>query len=423
MEELQKEIDFLYGLERFGMIFGLENVTSLLELLGNPHLKLRAIHVAGTNGKGSVCAMLDAILSRRYKVGLYTSPHLHRLNERIKINGKEISDEELLNLIRLLREKTEREKRPERFTFFDFTTALAFFYFVEKEVDLAIVEVGLGGRLDSTNVINPVVAVITNIGHDHMDVLGPTLREIAREKAGIIKENTPIVCGEKREEPLRVILEESSRKKAHLYLLGRDFDYRYEGGLFSFSGRRLKLQSLKLGLLGKHQGENASLALEVIETLLDLGFYIDEEEIRKGLKEVKWPGRLELFEGKPKVLLDGAHNPEGVKVLCEFLREISFRKLHLIIGIMKDKSWKEMLEILLPLSQSVIAFRPQNPRSLEPEIILSLAKQIGLEGFEAKTPEEALKIAKEKADPEDLILVTGSLFAVGEIREFLLKRL
>jgi dihydrofolate synthase/folylpolyglutamate synthase len=423
MEELQKEIDFLYGLERFGMIFGLENVSALLELLGNPHLKLRAIHVAGTNGKGSVCAILDSILSRRYKVGLYTSPHLHRLNERIKINGKEIGDEELLNLIRLLREKTEKAKRPERFTFFDFTTALAFFYFLKKEVDLAIVEVGLGGRLDSTNVIRPLVGVITNIGHDHMDVLGPTLRDIAREKAGIIKENTPIVCGEKKEEPLQVILEEASKKKAPLYLLGRDFHYQYEDGLFSFFGRRLKLQGLRLGLLGRHQVENASLALEVIETLLELGFPVEEEHIRKGLEEARWPGRLELVESKPKVLMDGAHNPEGMRVLCEFLKEISFKKLHVIIGIMKDKSWKEMLQILLPFSQRVIAFRPQNPRSLEPETIIKVAKQMGIEGVEAKTPEEALRIAKEKADPEDLILITGSLFTVGEIRELLLKGL
>ena len=423
MEGLQKEIEFLYSLERFGMVFGLENVSSLLELLDNPHLKLRAIHVAGTNGKGSVCAMLDSILSQRYKVGLYTSPHLHRLNERIKINEREISDEELLNLIRLLRENTERAKRPERFTFFDFITALAFFYFVKKEVDLAVVEVGLGGRLDSTNVIRPLVGVITNIGHDHMDVLGPTLKDIAREKAGIIKENTPIVCGEKKEEPLQVILEEASKKKAPLYLLGRDFDYKYEGGLISFYGRRLKLEGLKLGLLGRHQGENASLVLGVIEKLLEFGLLIKEEDIRKGLEKTRWPGRLELFEGKPKVLLDGAHNPEGVKALCEFLKEISFKKLHLIIGIMKDKSWKEMLETLLPLSQSVIAFRPQNPRSLEPETVINLAKQMSLEGFEAKTPEEALRVAKEKADPEDLILITGSLFTVGEFRDVLLKGL
>ncbi|RLB01877.1 MAG: bifunctional folylpolyglutamate synthase/dihydrofolate synthase, partial [Deltaproteobacteria bacterium] len=184
----QEELRYLYGLERFGMIFGLDNVSRLLHLLGDPHLKLKVVHVAGTNGKGSVCTILHSILSQRYRVGIYTSPHLHRFNERIRIGHDEISDQEVVDLTRLLRAKVQQEGEPKHFTFFDFTTAMALYYFTEKEVELAIVEVGLGGRLDSTNVVQPLVVVITNIGHDHMDVLGESIEDIAREKAGVIKE-------------------------------------------------------------------------------------------------------------------------------------------------------------------------------------------------------------------------------------------
>ncbi len=417
MEELREEIEYLYGLERLGMIFGLENVSGLLKLLGDPHLRLKAVHVAGTNGKGSVCAMLHAILGRRYRVGLYTSPHLHRLNERIKIED-EIQDQELLQLIRLLRAKVREADRPKTFTFFDFITALAFFYFAQKGVDLALVEVGLGGRLDSTNVIKPLVAVITNVGHDHMDVLGGTLQDVAREKAGIIKEGTVLICGERKPDPLEVILKEAERKGATVYLLGRDFGYRYADGL-SFWGRKWRLQGLRLGLLGRHQGENAALALATLEVLTERGFELTETDIRKGLEEVRWPGRLELFEGRPRVLLDGAHNPEGMESLCEALSEIPHRALHLIIGIMADKPWSEMLRKILPLTQRVIAFKPNNPRALDPGIIVQEVRTLGLDAFKAQGAEEALRIAMESSDPEDLIVVAGSLFTVAEVREVL----
>lgn len=418
MGELERELQYLYGLERFGMIFGLENVSALLDHLGNPHLDLKAVHVTGTNGKGSVCAFLHSALCRRYKVGLYTSPHLHRVNERIKVNGKEIKDTELLELIKLLRTKAEGKGNPKVFTFFDFLTAIAFFYFKQQSVDLAIVEVGLGGRLDSTNVLFPLVSVITNVGHDHMDVLGPTLEDIAREKAGIIKEGRPLVCGEVKEDPLRVILEEARKKGSEVLLLGRDFSY-HADTTFSFRGRRWYLEGLELGLLGRHQQTNAALALAVLELLEEMGFPLSEEEIRFGLKETRWPGRLEVFGQGPRIVLDGAHNPEGVEVLCNALKEMAFSHLHLVIGIMADKPWKEMLKKLLPLSNRVVAFRPSNPRALEPERIVEEAKAYGLEATCAKEAKEALQLALCYAGADDLVLVTGSLFTVAEVREVL----
>lgn len=419
MGELERELQYLYGLERFGMIFGLENVSELLHHLGDPHLRLKAIHITGTNGKGSVCAFLHSVLGRRYKVGLYTSPHLHRVNERIKVNEREIEDTELLELIRLLRTKVEEKGEPQVFTFFDFLTAIAFFYFAQQSVDIAIVEVGLGGRLDSTNVLLPLVSVITNVGHDHMDVLGPTLADVAREKAGIIKEGRPLVCGERKDAPLKVILEEAQMKGSEVLLLDRDFTYQ-ASPKFSFRGRRWHLEGLELGLMGKHQLINATLALAVLELLEEMGFTLSEEDVRLGLKETKWPGRLETFGEGPKVVLDGAHNPEGARVLRDALREMAYCRLHLIVGIMADKPWREILQIILPLSDRVIAFRPSNPRALEPQRIVEEARLYGLDAVCAKEAREALQMALDFAGPNDLVLVTGSLFAVAEIREALL---
>ena len=198
-------LDYLYSLERFGMIFGLDNISRLLSLLGDPHRRLRTVHITGSNGKGSVSAMMAEILSRRWRVGLYTSPHLHSFTERVKINDREIEEGEVVRLVELLRRKVKEEGGPEHFTFFDFTTAITFQYFAEKEVDLAVIEVGLGGRLDSTNVITPQVSVITTVSKEHTQVLGSSLSEIAREKAGIIKEEVPVVCGVREEEALKVI--------------------------------------------------------------------------------------------------------------------------------------------------------------------------------------------------------------------------
>ncbi len=415
----REELEYLYGLERFGMIFGLQNVSELLGLLGNPHWGLKVVHVAGTNGKGSVCAMLHAVLSRRYKVGLYTSPHLHRFNERIRIQD-EISDEEVVALTRLLRSKVEEAGRPEHFTFFDFTTAMALYYFAQKGVDLAIVEVGLGGRLDSTNVVNPLVTVITNVGHDHIDVLGSDLTEIAREKAGVIKAGIPVVCGEGKEAPRRVIEEEAKMKGAPLYLLGRDFRWQRDEGGLNFEGRRWRFKGLSVGLSGAHQLENAALALATLQLLDEEGLEIGEEDVRIGLRTVRWPGRFELFHGPPRVLLDGAHNPEGAKALKVSLGEIPYRDLHLILGIMADKEWKGVLEELVPGASTVVACRPQTSRALDPEEIVRETRRWNVRAWTVEDPAEALKQLKEIAKLEDLIVVSGSLFTVAEVREALL---
>jgi len=416
----QEELCYLYGLERFGMIFGLDNVSRLLHLLGDPHLGLKVVHVAGTNGKGSVCTILHSILSQRYRVGIYTSPHLHRFNERIRIGHDEISDQEVVDLTRLLRAKVQQEGGPKHFTFFDFTTAMALYYFTEKGVELAIVEVGLGGRLDSTNVVQPLAVVITNIGHDHMDVLGESIEDIAREKAGVIKEGMPVVCGEGKPEALKVIEETALEKRAPLLLLGRDFSWEAEDGTFRFYGRKKGFGNLELNLRGRHQFANAALALATLEVLHEEGFPVGEGEIRRGLKEVDWPGRLELFEGPPKVLLDGAHNPEGAKALRCSLEKMPFRHLHLLLGIMADKAWRDFIAELAPLAETVVGCRPSNSRALAPEEIAREAKRYCPKVSAFEDPKEALEHLRGLSSPEDLIVVTGSLFTVADVREGLL---
>ena len=414
-------LSYLYGLERFGMIFGLEKISQLLSLLGDPHLGLRCCHVAGSNGKGSVCVMIAHVLERAYRVGLYTSPHLHSFNERIKINGEEISDQEVIELVEVLRGRVQEEGGPEGFTFFDFTTAMAFYYFAQKGVDLAVVEVGLGGRLDSTNVLLPEVTVITEVSKEHTQVLGNTLGEIAKEKGGIIKEGVPVVCGVQEGEALEVIEEEAEGKGAELILLGRDFHFFPLGGRrLDFRGRRVRWEGLEVSLLGEHQLFNAALALATLEVLQERGYPIGEGEIREGLKGVVWPGRMEFVSQRPPILLDGAHNPEGAKALAKALGALSYRRLLLLLGIMDDKDVEGIVGEIVPLATEVVACRPENPRSLDPKEIAKAVLPFGPKVKVIEAVGEGLRYLMEEAQEGDLILVTGSLFTVAEAREYVL---
>jgi dihydrofolate synthase/folylpolyglutamate synthase len=417
----QRSLDYLYGLEKFGMIFGLTQVERILEAIGDPHREVQAIHVGGTNGKGSTAAMMASILQQEgYRTGLYTSPHLIQFTERIKVNGKEIEKEEVAELTEWMRERMEAAGVTSPFTFFDFTTAMGLLYFKQKLVDLAVLEVGLGGRLDSTNVIDPLLSIITNIAKDHEEHLGRSILKIAGEKAGIIKKGRPLITAATQPQVLRLFSKVCLEKGAPYYRVGKDFRYGQSGERnFDYEGLHRKLWGISLNLAGPHQIINATTALGAMEILDDLGYRVSSDAMTEGLKEVQWPGRLEIVCPSPKVVLDGAHNPAGALALKESLeKEFEYRHLILLIGVMKDKDIKSILHLLAPLADHLILTQPHTNRAAPPTL---LKKALGRNGGRAeivedfkKAIEKGLSMTKE----EDLLCITGSLYTVGEARAY-----
>jgi dihydrofolate synthase/folylpolyglutamate synthase len=421
-DNYQKSLDYLYGLEKFGMIFGLTQVERILNAIGNPHKEIQAIHIGGTNGKGSTAAMMSSILQKEgYRVGLYTSPHLIRFTERIKVNGKEIEEEEVVALTEWMRKEIETAGIAPPFTFFDFTTAMALHYFKQKLVDLAVLEVGLGGRLDSTNVVEPLVSIITNVEKDHEEHLGKTILKIAREKAGIIKNGRPLITAVTQPHVLRLFSKICQEKGTPLFRVGKEFRYaRAEDGDFNYEGLNRKLWSVPLNLKGFHQVINAATAFGAMEVLEDLGYRVSTDAMIDGVREVEWPGRLEIVSSSPGVILDGAHNPAGALALKESLeQEFRFQRLVLLIGIMRDKDIPSMLHLLAPLADHIILTRPHTDRATPP---LLLKKMLGRSGKKAEIVEdlnEAIERGLSLIEKEDLLCITGSLYTVGEARAYL----
>jgi dihydrofolate synthase/folylpolyglutamate synthase len=417
----QQSLDYLYGLEKFGMIFGLTQVERILKAIGDPHREIQAIHIGGTNGKGSTAAMIASILKKEgYRVGLYTSPHLIRFTERIKVNGKEIGKEEVAALSGWMREKIEEANIPSPFTFFDFTTAMALYYFNQKMVDIAVLEVGLGGRLDSTNVVDPLFSIITNISKDHEAYLGKSILKIAMEKAGIIKKGRPLITAATQPQVLRLFSKICREKGSPYFRVGKEFRYVLTGdGDFHYEGLQRKLWGLHLNLRGSHQIINATTALGALEVLEDLGYPVSIDAMVAGLREVDWPGRLEMVASSPNVVLDGAHNPAGALILKEFLeKEFKYQHLILLIGVMKDKDIESILHLLAPLADHVILTKPNNDRAASPEI---LKKALGRDGKRAEIIEdlkEAIGRGLSITGQEDLLCITGSLYTVGEARAY-----
>jgi dihydrofolate synthase/folylpolyglutamate synthase len=415
----QESLDYLYGLEKYGMILGLTQVTRILEATGNPHQAIQCIHVGGTNGKGSTAAMMAAILQKEgYRVGLYTSPHLIHFTERIKVDGQEIDPEEVAALTGWMREQVEAAKISGSFTFFDFTTAMALLYFSQKMVDLAILEVGLGGRLDSTNVVDPLLTVITNVTRDHEDVLGKGILKIAAEKAGIIKKGRPLITAAEQPSVLRLLSRICRKKGASLYRVGKDFRYAEVGAKdFHYEGLHRKLWDVRLNLSGPHQIINAATALGAMEILEEFGYPISTSAMMEGLGAVEWPGRLEMVSASPRVLLDGAHNLAGARFLKEALaKEFEFRHLILLVGILRDKDVKGILQTLAPAADHIIVSQPSIERAT-PAAFLKQA--LGRKGKRAEVVEdlqEAIQKGLSMTGPEDLLCITGSLYMVGEAK-------
>jgi dihydrofolate synthase/folylpolyglutamate synthase len=426
-----KYLDSL-GQEVHGLQWGLETITKVLARLGNPHLKYPTAIVAGTNGKGSTAAMLASILRQAgYHTGLYTSPHLVKVNERIRVNGAEISDDEFAQAFTEVRQVIEgllEEKTLGKLpSFFEFLTAAGFHYFAQAGANFVVLEVGMGGRLDATNVTQPRVAVITNVGHDHVEFLGSTLAAIGREKAGVIKPGTPVVCGCEQGEAAEVIRQRCAEVGAELFETG---NFGWLWGLQSLQGHYLFnlsldadcFASLSSPLLGKFQVKNAVAAVTAAWRLSRDGFRITRSAIVNGLLSTSWPGRLEKVVEHPLVLLDGAHNPAAARVLAEFIEEeLGGRRLRLVYGSMRDKAMGEISEILFPLAEEVYLTRPHVARAATPEEILAAARfrppRLVME------PEPAVAVARacQASSKEDAVMIIGSLFLVGAVKQALLE--
>ena len=397
------------------MRFGLKAISELLSRLGNPQNSYKIILIAGTNGKGSTAAMIASILcSAGYKVGLYTSPHLVDVRERIVINGKKIPLKEFNRTIADVKDKKEQPV-----TYFEFLTAVAFVYFQRQKVDIAVLEVGLGGRLDATNVCKPLVSVITNISLDHMDYLGNTLDSIAREKAGIIKQKGICITAAKQNKVLEVLKNVCLRRRAKLYCLSSDIKIKKQkDGILNYEGLYRNLKNLKIPLQGDHQLSNAALALAAIELCEKKGFSIADTAIYAGLKNTHWEARLEVLQNQPFFLLDGAHNPAGISVLCRsFKKDFSYRRLILIFGALADKDYRRMLQKIVPLASIIILTQLKTKRAVPVNDIMETVKKMGYPAIVTENVKQAIERAQALAKKQDLICATGSFYLAGEIKQ------
>lgn len=425
---LEQAVAYLNKFQFHGFRLGLERISAVLKKLGNPHQFYESIHVAGTNGKGSVCAATTSILKESgLKVGLYTSPHLLNLNERFQVNLKEISDDELKELIKEIALLVESGFE---LSYFEFTTAMAFLYFKEIGVDVAVIETGLGGRLDATNILLPKVCAITNIALEHMTYLGDTIEKIAYEKAGIIKEKSKVITGSLKKAEREVIEKVAQKKKADVIRFGKDFLVKNFSSItqsFDYFYGDFYLKDISFGLFGRHQIENAAIATSICIELKKLGFDIQDKAIRKGLKSTSWPGRSEILKGPFYVFLEGAHNEAGLKVLLEqieFLQHtLKIKKKSLLWACSNegnDKNPLSMLRTIANIFDKVVITEPKGPR--RPVFIEEWTKMnIDFPVKFQKNLYNAIDELKENCSSEkDLLVVAGSLYLVGPARKYFL---
>ena len=411
----------MFGLRRFGIKLGLETIGRILEGLGNPQEKFPSIHVAGSNGKGSIASALSTILRLAgLKVGLYTSPHLVKFNERICIGAKPISDERVVKSHEAVKEIHPGDREP---TFFEFATAMAMHEFGRAGVDLAIIETGMGGRLDATNILKPSISIISNISLEHRMYLGNTIAEITGEKGGIIKEGIPVVTGVRQKSAISVLEKIADEKSAPFYRLGDHFRVRRSGnGAFNYYGMNQTHRGIRTGLLGKHQVDNAALVLAACEILDETGVKIPEPRVRDGLAETRWPGRLEIVSDSPMVILDGAHNLAAAHKLADFLsNDLAGRNITLVAGILDDKPHAAMMKCLLPFCRKAIITSPKINRALPPEKLYETARGIMDDVSMVLDVGDAVEQAVAAATPGDVICIAGSLYVVGEAKEALEK--
>jgi len=402
-------LEWLYGLESRGIKLGLERMQTAVEVRGHPERGLRYLHVAGTNGKGSVAAMSESVLrAAGYKTGQFTSPHLQRYVERVRIGGRPISEAEAARRIEDLR----ADSRLPSLSFFEYTTLLAFEAFRDARCDVVVLEVGLGGRLDSTNVVTPVASVITNISLEHQRILGDTHAKIAREKAGVLKPGVPCIVGTRSKSARRAIRARAKVVGAPLRWIDSDFESRWTNNTLSVRVGERTLEHLRLGLRGRYQADNAACAVAALDELAHAGFVISERDIRVGLGRARWPGRLEWYPGQPSFLFDAAHNAAGCLTLARYLHELEFPgRVVLLFGAMRDKDHRAMLSAFDGLVERRVYVSPSVHRSERPERLARIRS-----GAVARSVRDAVTRAKRAAGPEGLVVTAGSIFLVSEVR-------
>ncbi len=423
-------LDYIYNLNKYGIKLGLKNISYLLFLLGNPHQKLNIIHIAGTNGKGSTASIISSILqSDSFKVGLYTSPHLVDFTERMKINFQSIREKKVCELLEKIKTYIKEVAHTSGYnhpTFFEVITAMAFLYFFEEKVDFLVLEVGLGGRLDATNVCQPLISVITHIDYDHMDKLGNSIKEIAGEKGGIIKSGGIVITSDQYDEAYQEIKRITVEKNSLIFSVGKEINYKIvksdiKGNLFNLKGIYNEYNNLYTPLLGSHQVSNAATAITAIEALRIRGLNISKRAIFEGLEKAKWEGRLEIIQNNPLLILDGAHNPNGVKMVRQAIEEVfSYDKLILVLAIFADKDYRKMIQIISPIANLIITTKSKNPRATPPKIIAKEAAQYISSNKIIVTEDipKAIRCALSYSHKNDLICITGSLYTVGEVKRY-----
>jgi len=414
MSTYHQTLEFLYHLEIERMDLKLERVTAALQLCGSPQLRFPALHIAGTNGKGSTAALLHSLLSAAgYRVGLFTSPHLIDFRERIRLGRTPISEQDVVNEVAAIRGRIEPAGI--RLTPFEMMTVLAFCAFARAQIDVAVIEVGLGGRLDATNVLSPLVSMITSIGLDHQAYLGSTLAHIAWEKGGIIKPGVPVVIGQVDAESRSILSDLARQVGSALYAFGQNFTICDDtDGTVAYRGLVWRLTNVRLGLRGRFQQQNAAVALAALE-VLRTSFPASEDNLRQGLRTATWPGRLDVVSEHPLVVLDGAHNPQAIETLiAELPGVLQGRRVKLLFSVMRDKDWRTMVPMLTRIADEIVVTRVQQARAEDPAVL-----QAAFLPFRPvrviMDAQEACRQLMTEAGPNDAVVVCGSLFLVGEV--------
>lgn len=426
LDNYDRTVTYLYGLQKHGIKLGLANTEKLMRILGEPRKAFRSVHIAGTNGKGSTANAISSILHENgFKVGLFTSPHLVSFTERIRVNGQKISESRVIELASKVRRSIEgTDLNP---TFFEFVTAMAFCHFASEDIDWAVIETGMGGRLDATNVLNPDLTIITNISLDHSEFLGNSIPDITYEKAGIIKPQTPVITASQDPDVVRQLSDIAGSRNSEIHVYNRD----YSGSIIEMDARHLTIdysgynsfKNIPVNISGNYQLYNMCTAIRAVEILRQKGIAISDDAIRNGLRRLNIEGRLEWASTSPPILIDSAHNPEAAGALAASIEELfPDRKIVLITGIMDDKDMKGILHNLVRIAASVILTRPDYGRSASPEKlkdIIKTFKEITVPVYNTDSVSGALNMAKSLLEKDGLILIAGSFYTAGEAKEAL----